>query len=110
MLPELRSGKTNTLARPSRGLSGHFFFATSGRIAASNWISPSTRSPGSAWRTRATASLTRSIEASFALSRVEKERNATRGSWPKARALCALARPISASVSASGAMFMEQSA
>ena len=40
-------------------------------------------------RTSATASFTRSIEASFALSRVEKERKATRGSWPKARALAA---------------------
>ena len=54
--------------------------------------------------------MTRSIDASFALSRVEKERKATRGSYPNARALAAVARPISASVSASGAMFMEQSA
>jgi len=54
--------------------------------------------------------LTLSIEASLALSRVEKERNATRGSSPKARTVAAVARPISASVAASGAMFTEQSA
>ena len=65
---------------------------------------------GLRWRTSATASFMRSIDASLALSRVEKDRNATRGSWPKARALAAVARPISASVSASGAMFIEQSA
>ena len=110
MLPEFRSGKTKTLARPSSGLPGHFFAATSGRIAASNCISPSTSSPGSACLSSATACLTRSIEASLALSRVENERNATRGSCPKARALCAVARPISARVSASGAITVEQSA
>ena len=44
LLPVLRSGNTNTVARPATGESGSFVRATALSIAASYWIGPSTSS------------------------------------------------------------------
>jgi hypothetical protein len=54
----LRSGKTNTVARPATALSGSLVRATSGSIAASYWIGPSTGRSGRRSRTSAVASRT----------------------------------------------------
>ena len=82
MLPESRSGKTNTLARPATGDPGALDSATSGTQAASNCSSPSTASPGARRRTASTAARIRSTRGPWALPLLEYDSIATRGSPP----------------------------
>ena len=51
LLPVLRSGKTNTVARPATAEPGSLEAAIEASTAASYWMGPSTSSPGSAPRT-----------------------------------------------------------
>ena len=59
----LRSGKTNTVARPATEESGSLVLATEASTAASYWIGPSTSSDGSMERTSSVASRTLSTSA-----------------------------------------------
>ena len=80
MLPEFKSGTMRTLARPSKGESGHFLAAMRGLMAASSWSSPSMMMLGLICLTSAMAELILSMDSSLAEPLVEKERTAIFGS------------------------------
>ena len=110
-MPESRSGKIRTLARPATSEPGAFAWATCGTSAASAWSSPSAASSGArAFRMR-NASRIFSTRAWLAEPLVENDSIATRGSASSnTRAFSAVARAISASSSAFGSGTTAQSA
>ena len=112
MLPDCRSGKISTLARPATGLPGALDAPTSGTSAASSCISPSSSRLGASSRAIRVACCTFSTSACFALPFVEKDSSATRGSpMPHSvRAVSAAATAMWASSSAVGQGMTTQSA
>ena len=98
----LRSGKTNTVARPATALPGSLVLATSGSTAASYWIGPSIGRSGRSCRASAVASRTRSTSSPEPDSPVEYDSIATRGSIPNIAAVPAADTAMSASCAASG--------
>src|SRR5262249_23136962 len=83
ILPESRSGKIKTLARPATAPSAlSFFSATTGISAASACSSPSTARPGADCRTSVSARVTLSMRACCALPLVENDNSATRAVSP----------------------------
>ena len=111
MLPDSRSGKIKTLARPATGEPGALLAPTRRRGRRPLRSSPSIASSG--WRALAIlkASRTFSIWGCAAEPLVENESRATRGSVSrKARAFSAVASAISASSCAVGSGTTAQSA
>src|SRR3954463_16479412 len=108
LLPVLRSGKMNTVARPATVLPGSLAAATPASTAASYWIGPSTESSGARSRTSPVAARTRSTAAPAPDPPVEYESIATRGSTPNRRAVSAEEIAMSASCSAVGSGFTAQ--
>jgi len=100
VLPVLRSGNTNTSARPATRLSGALLRATEAVAAASYCSGPSTRRAGSRSRTSLVASVTLATSAPAPEVPVLKLNIATRGSMPNRWAEAALCRAMSASCSA----------
>src|SRR3954447_17416716 len=109
LLPVLRSGKMNTVARPATVLPGSLVRATPASTAASYWIGPSTSRSGARSRTSAVASRTRSTSAPEPDWPVEYESIATRGSMPNWAAVADEETAMSASCSAVGSGFTAQS-
>src|SRR5436309_147416 len=111
MLPESRSGKISTSARPATTLSGALRRATPGSSAASAWSSPSKWRSGRRRRASAHASRTLATLGCSALPRVENERNAVCGTARVSLAKWSAARhAISASCSEVGSGTTPQSA
>jgi hypothetical protein len=109
LLPVLRSGKTNTVARPATTLPGSFVRATSGSTAASYWIGPSIRRSGRCSRASAVPRRTLSTSAPEPDSPVEYDSIAIRGSIPNIAAVPAAEIAMSASCSGSGSGTTAQS-
>ena len=105
----LRSGKTNTVARPATALPGSFAAATSGSTAASYWIGPSMSRSGRRSRASAVPRRTFSTSAPEPDSPVEYDSIATRGSIPNIAAVPAAEIAMSASWSGSGSGTTAQS-
>ena len=102
LLPEDRSGKTNTVACPATAEPGSLVRATLASTAASYWIGPSTGRSGARSRTSRVASRTRSTSAPDPDSPVEYDSIATRGCTPNRVAVAADETAMSASCSADG--------
>ena len=111
MFPASKSGNINIFALPCRGLPGAFLSATSGIIAASNWISPSHIKSGAFSFNNFVASITLSVNGEWALPCVEYESIATFGSSPISSLKLLLDDiAISDKASASGYSFNPESA
>src|SRR5690606_21254880 len=89
LLPVLRSGKMNTVARPATSLPGIFEVPTEASTAASYWIGPSTFRSGRRERTSAVACLTLSTSAPLPASPVEYDSIAMRRSISNSSAVAA---------------------